>query len=579
SRTNAWLQLLTYMDGAPLSATDGAWVRWDGGQYETNATVRILLSRDSGLTWEVLETNVTASLGSFFYQEAEPDNTSSYSARLRVELEDDPEAGSGTGSESPMDFIYRNGSFAYYINDASTAGDMYCGAPGSDSNVGTSSNLPMANLHALVAKFITFGPGDRIYIDTGSYTATNPVVLGPAQSGTPSDPIVIEGSTNRLAGGTVFGASGTARPMGFEFQSGASNLVLRDIIVTNRQTGILMGTVSNLLLHRVEVRGGTSRAFDLNGSRHVTLSNCVAHGGGAGVYLNNARVIAIRHGVFWENSPAIQRASGTDGFEVRNSILGSTRTGGTLFSLNSATGFTSDYNGLYAGPNTRVGTLGGAAADNAAAWQSLTGGQDRHSVPGEPQMANPGAATAEEFAYDYHLKTEETLGRLRRDGTRKNDTTSSPLLDAGDPEGGAGEEPEPNGGRVNIGVWGGTEEASKAPATAPWLKTVSFGDGGSVSSGVIRLVWTAGGGFSNQTATVEVSVDGGESWASPPAATNVPITNGWADWTVAGLPATPGGAWRVVCEQSTNQWARSTNFFAIRTNGSLDLYVATVDTN
>ncbi len=579
SRTNAWLQLLTYMDGAPLSATDGAWVRWDGGQYETNATVRILLSRDSGLTWEVLETNVTASLGSFFYQEAEPDNTSSYSARLRVELEDDPEAGSGTGSESPMDFIYRNGSFAYYINDASTAGDMYCGAPGSDSNVGTSSNLPMANLHALVAKFITFGPGDRIYIDTGSYTATNPVVLGPAQSGTPSDPIVIEGSTNRLAGGTVFGASGSARPMGFEFQSGASNLVLRDIIVTNRQTGILMGTVSNLLLHRVEVRGGTSRAFDLNGSRHVTLSNCVAHGGGAGVYLNNARVIAIRHGVFWENSPAIQRASGTDGFEVRNSILGSTRTGGTLFSLNSATGFTSDYNGLYAGPNTRVGTLGGAAADNAAAWQSLTGGQDRHSVPGEPQMANPGAATAEEFAYDYHLKTEETLGRLRRDGTRKNDTTSSPLLDAGDPEGGAGEEPEPNGGRVNIGVWGGTEEASKAPATAPWLRTASFGDGGSVSSGVVRLVWTAGGGFSNQTATVEVSVDGGESWASPPAATNVPITNGWADWTVAGLPATPGGAWRVVCEQSTNQWARSTNFFAIRTNGSLDLYVATVDTN
>jgi hypothetical protein len=446
SRTNAWLQLLTYMDGAPLSATDGAWVRWDGGQYETNATVRILLSRDSGLTWEVLETNVTAETGSYWYQELEADNTSSMSGRLRVELEDHPEAGSGTGSESPMDFIYRNGSFAYYINDASTVGDVYCGAPGSDENVGTSSNLPMANLHALVAKFITFGPGDRIFIDTGSYTATNPVVMGPAQSGTPSEPIVIEGSTNRLAGGTVFGASGTARPMGFEFQSGASNLVLRDIIVTNRQTGISMGTVSNLLLHRVEVRGGTSRAFDLNGSRHVTLSNCVAHGGGVGVYLSNARAIAIRHGVFWENSPAIQRAAGTDELEVRSSILGSTRTGGTLYSLNSASGFTSDYNGLYAGPNTRVGTLGGTAADNVAAWRTLTGGQDGHSVPGEPRMANPGAATADEFAYDYHLKTEETLGRLRRDGTRRNDTTSSPLLDAGDPEDKPGEEPEPNRG-------------------------------------------------------------------------------------------------------------------------------------
>ena len=39
----------------------------------------------------------------------------------------------------------------------------------------------------------------------------------------------------------------------------------------------------------------------------------------------------------------------------------------------------------------------------------------------------------------------------------------SPSIDAGDPASPIGNEPQPNGGRINQGVYGGTEPASKSP--------------------------------------------------------------------------------------------------------------------
>jgi predicted outer membrane repeat protein len=41
--------------------------------------------------------------------------------------------------------------------------------------------------------------------------------------------------------------------------------------------------------------------------------------------------------------------------------------------------------------------------------------------------------------------------------------TSSPCIDAGDPNSEFTLEPEPNGGRINMGAYGGTPEASKSP--------------------------------------------------------------------------------------------------------------------
>jgi hypothetical protein len=66
---------------------------------------------------------------------------------------------------------------------------------------------------------------------------------------------------------------------------------------------------------------------------------------------------------------------------------------------------------------------------------------------------------------DYHLQS--TVGSFRG-GLWLPDSLQSPCIDAGDPSSPFGNEPLPNGGRVNMGFEGNTAEASlSAPTWAP----------------------------------------------------------------------------------------------------------------
>ena len=62
---------------------------------------------------------------------------------------------------------------------------------------------------------------------------------------------------------------------------------------------------------------------------------------------------------------------------------------------------------------------------------------------------------------DYHLKSE--AGRW--DPVSESwviDNVTSLCIDAGDPNSLVGDEPAPNGDRINMGAYGGTAEASKS---------------------------------------------------------------------------------------------------------------------
>ena len=60
---------------------------------------------------------------------------------------------------------------------------------------------------------------------------------------------------------------------------------------------------------------------------------------------------------------------------------------------------------------------------------------------------------------DCHLKSG--AGRWTESGWVIDDA-NSPCIDAGDPADDVGDESQPNGGRINIGAYGGTEQASKS---------------------------------------------------------------------------------------------------------------------
>ncbi len=78
---------------------------------------------------------------------------------------------------------------------------------------------------------------------------------------------------------------------------------------------------------------------------------------------------------------------------------------------------------------------------------------------------NPQFASLVQNAEDYHLKS--TQGRYDpKYGRWVSDSVDSPCIDAGDPSASYSEEPLPNGGRINMGAYGGTKEASRGPEHA-----------------------------------------------------------------------------------------------------------------
>jgi hypothetical protein len=76
---------------------------------------------------------------------------------------------------------------------------------------------------------------------------------------------------------------------------------------------------------------------------------------------------------------------------------------------------------------------------------------------------------------DYHLKSQAGRWEPVSQSWVKDDVTS-PCIDAGDPASPIGEEPFPNGGRINMGAYGGTAEASKSYFGEPICETIIAGD-------------------------------------------------------------------------------------------------------
>jgi hypothetical protein len=76
---------------------------------------------------------------------------------------------------------------------------------------------------------------------------------------------------------------------------------------------------------------------------------------------------------------------------------------------------------------------------------------------------------------DYHLKSQAGRWDPNTQSWVQDDVTSL-CIDAGDPMSPLGLEPFPNGGRVNMGAYGGTAEASKSYFGQPVCETIVAGD-------------------------------------------------------------------------------------------------------
>ena len=143
-------------------------------------------------------------------------------------------------------------------------------------------------------------------------------------------------------------------------------------------------------------------------------------------------------------------------------------------------------------------------------------------------------------ADDFHLRS--TAGRF--DPTANGgaggfvvDGQHSPAIDAGDPAAPFAAEPLPNGGRVNLGAYGNTAEASKSGGTLPTATRTS-----SPAAGTPTRTRTPGGGAPTSTATATRPATATPTPSGIPALTTYYVAPDGDD----GGPGSQGQPWRTL---------------------------------
>lgn len=86
-------------------------------------------------------------------------------------------------------------------------------------------------------------------------------------------------------------------------------------------------------------------------------------------------------------------------------------------------------------------------------------GQGQDNITAEPLMVDPNSG-------DYHLLSARGRYWSEHD-VWILDRVTSPCIDGGDPNADPSDEPMPNGGRINMGAYGGTVQASMSPPQSP----------------------------------------------------------------------------------------------------------------
>jgi hypothetical protein len=145
------------------------------------------------------------------------------------------------------------------------------------------------------------------------------------------------------------------------------------------------------------------------------------------------------------------------------------------------------------------------------------------NITDDPLFVDPGHD-------DYHLRSERGRYWPRFD-IWVLDRVTSPCIDGGDPDADISNEPMPNGGRINIGAYGGTAEASLSPSEQPGPPSNKASnpdpadDAFSVGEHV-TLSWTAGVNAISHDVYFSIALGGGNTGEDAVTNTDTSDTTG-----------------------------------------------------
>jgi len=366
----------------------------------------------------------------------------------------------------------------YYVNDSSTGNDAWCSNVGDDANDGLSVSTPKLTVQGILSEY-DLEPGDVVRIDTGTYNLTNDITVTAADGGSTAAPVVFEASPYGVVINRNYPTSGYAW-----YINGAGYVTIRTAVGTNgpgmvqqwmkitgANYGLYLQSGNYTTLNRLDVWSNNTYGVRVS-SQYATLNNLLVRNtyssigygvrvGGINGTVNNCTVVQTNatYGIY----------IGSAGCRLANNII--IVDGGSRYAIYAASLPTaSDYNDLYVANGAYAGYYNSVARTNLTDWKVATG-KDTNSLSADPLFADVTGG-------DYHLKSKD--GRYVSDGIWTNDTASSPCIDAGDTNSAYSLEPAPNGSRINLGVYGNTEQASRSTTNVLLTLTVTTAPGDGV---------------------------------------------------------------------------------------------------
>ncbi|MEI6396427.1 MAG: right-handed parallel beta-helix repeat-containing protein, partial [Verrucomicrobiota bacterium] len=274
----------------------------------------------------------------------------------------------------------------------------------------------------------------------------------------------------------------------------------RNVVYSNRDHGILvngyaghMHVIANNLCYANGAAAGAYNIYLVPNTwqgNDALIENNTVYGGG-GIYIGNPIAVTSRNNVFWATGTgryALVRYSNPD------------HAWGTLVS---------DNNCILATDGASLSYWLGPQND-LLEWRAATG-LDTHSFSANPLFVNPAGAdgvTGGTNGLDDNFHLASTVGSYKglpftalTTAGFTADATNSPCIDAGLPTSAIGAEQAPNGGRINLGAFAGTADASLS--TGARVVELGLIGGGSILRGTVPIYWwTHGPWQSNDTVLI-----------------------------------------------------------------------------
>ncbi len=448
---------------------------------------------------------------------------------------------------------------SYFVNDTSTNGDVYCTTTGSDAYSGLSNTAPKLSIQAIFDTY-TLASGDTLYIDTGLYTNYTVTLTARVSSCT------IQGSTNFAGGGTIIDRMNAAQYV-LRFHAdgnGPANVTVRDLTLRGGSYGLAMThngginyKMTNNFFYRLRIVDNANGVYT---DGYVGGGNCFtecafAHSGFALNWSTHAADwLAVSNTVIYSDN-----GNGMAGnVRARHCIIYVAGAGKSALASGSPAG---DYNLFF----VTNGAVINPSYNTLSSWVAATTNEQHSLAARDPLFSDL-------LHYDFHLQS--AAGRYSN-GVWVADAVFSPALDIGDPAANYANELAPNGGRLNVGRYGNTTDASKSN-TNKWLQVLTCNDGGYLA-GTVTLYWVQGNlTNAGDTVRLEHSVDGGANWSLISNA--VVATNGQCLWNTTAAGATAAAKWKIIYESDTKIFSETDNRFALR-NGPVNYYVNVTNTS